>query len=87
MGRWLDRLKLLNAQVSLPTEPAEGASGGSAGEVEELSQEELRILAGLPAEQARALCQVKMVFDGIIEKREHGTEINAADLIREGKMR
>ncbi len=44
---------------------------------------EARSLVGLPPEEVRAFHKVKVYFDGIIEKREHGTEINAADLIRE----
>jgi hypothetical protein len=44
---------------------------------------EARLLVGKSPEEIRAFHKVKVYFDGIIEKREHGCEIDAADLIRE----
>ena len=91
MGKWTDRLKTLNALVTLPAEPAEGASGGYAGEVtgeSRLSETESRLLQGMPEEQVRACLKVRDLFDGIIEQRDpNESQIDAADLIREGTMR
>ena len=91
MGKWLNRLKLLNALATLPAEPAEGASGGNAGEVggpSGLSEEESRLLQGLPEEKVRACLKVRDLLDGIIEQGDpNESQIDAVDLIREGTMR
>jgi hypothetical protein len=47
---------------------------------------EARLLVGLPAEKVRAFHEVKVFFDGIIETHNE-SQINAADVMREGLMR
>ena len=49
---------------------------------------EAQLLVGLPPEEVRAYHEVKVYFDGIIEQRDpNESQIDAADLIREGTMR
>ncbi len=130
MGKWTDRLKTLNAPVTLPAEPAEGATGGNGGllagvpwhpEQMSLSQfgmsgqyrkvhskvldetillaadnaelpdfndivvyraSEARVLVGLSAEEVRAFHEVKVYFEGIIERAApNESHIDAADLL------
>ena len=44
------------------------------------------MLVGLPQEEVRAFHEVKVFFDGIIETHNE-SQIDAADMIREGTMR
>ena len=146
MGKWSNRLELLNAPVALPALPAKGAFVGSAGvlagaswisgspeassgesiEQMSLSQFEMsgechrvyskvldeiiilaadnaeipdvgdtvvyraaeaRLLVGLSPAEVRAFHQVKVYFDGIIERATpNESQVDAADLLEEDTM-